>query len=1378
MVLNTVLCAVISACQILRSSLDVLSWWLYASVLCFESTRTRYLQSNFIVLLVLFTAIYDLLAVLYDDDTFLWTHYPHLGKLLWAEDAVVCAVAALGVLRNAIHQDRGHSDVPPELLAKLSPSRSGKGRASPFDRAGILSRISYWWISPFIALGSKRRLEIDDIPDLPREDATAAAARRFKQEFEKEVQHERQHASFLRITRRLYGGEVLFFAAWSTLNKFIGLASPLLIKLFLDWADEKQPELRKGYWLAGAMVFRSILASVSGTQYSLAWKRFDIRVRAGIISAIYDRSLALSSTAKRRYGLGRIANLISVDLGRLVGMPGTVFDMFLIPAEICFALFLLSKEVSYAFVAGLVVLGVMLPVQTLLGGKIQSVTKFMLQFRDERVSLTAECLKAIKTIKLLAWVDTYVEKMDVYRQQEMGRLTVRKYLDALCVFFWASTPVIVQTSVFATVIYTGHDITAANAFTAVSLLDRLIFPMNYFPWIINGFLEARVSALRIREFLFSSNHDDIFSMPPILPPRSKTERQGDAVKTVVEVSDCIFAWGHVDQARDDDVSTPLMGLASQSSTSFELSIEQLTLKQNRDYVVCGSVGAGKSSLLLALLGEMRRQSGQLGVLRPRASYAPQTPWLFRGTVRQNITMCGDETEGKYVDEDLYRHILRVCELEHDLDMRSQSDRAQVSENGSNFSGGQRLRLNLARALYQRTALYLLDDPLSGLDSKTAARIIRNCFSSESERKQVFPVGSTVVLVTHSIHLLDLFPRTVEVIVMDNGEVIETGSYDTLLSPDSQTKFQAMIRGANTHQHERESEQEASVGESDDALNKDATEDGSSEPESDEKEEHRESGVVNLHVWKAYASSIGWPLSLTIALSIAVMQVSRNGLDWWIGVYTNAHNVTPVVFANTLLWITAVNCASVFFRSFLFAFGGLRAATAVYGKLVKSVFGASLSFFDETPVGRILNRFSGDTYSVDESLPFILNIFVKDFADVVGALVILFYGNKFVLLLLVPLSVFYFHLQRAYRPTSRHIRRLDSVTQSPILTMFTETLDGLYVIRAMKLEKEYETAYGRCLNRSQRVSFLGANTGAWFGIRLDMLGVCVTSFVAIFAVAEFHLTGAVNPGILGLTLTYALPIVSKLNAVLGSFIDTEQQMIAVERVKEFADLPDEESSVSASRNVRKGSSSERDNALPSSVWPSAGEIEIRGLTVMYTSASGSSSKVAALSDISCKINAGEKIGVCGRTGAGKSTFLNALFRAVAWTKGSISVDGVDLETLSLRQLRSKLTYIPQEIVLFSGTLRSNLDPDGRFDDHALWRCLSKCGLDLAVSKLPRGLESIVEPGEGTLSKGQSQLLCIARALLRPSNVLCIDEATSSIDYETEQIVAKVCCCCVF
>ncbi|KAG1701039.1 hypothetical protein DVH05_011282 [Phytophthora capsici] len=1244
-------------------------------------------------------------------------------------------------------------------------------KESPLDRAGWVSQLSYNWISPFIKLGKQRRLEMEDVPDLPRRDTTSVAAALFEKELQREFQtHQPSDRSFLRVVRRLYGWEVLLFAVWSTVNKAIGLASPLLLKLFLNWADSSNPSLSEGYYLAAAMVGRSILSAVSGTQYNLAWKRFDLRVRAGLVSAIYSRTLELSGREKRDAGgIGRITNLLSVDVGRIVGMPSTLFDMVLIPAEIAVALVLLSQAVSVAFVAGVAVLAVMLPLQTVLGRKIQSVTADMMHFRDERVGLTAESLKAIRTLKLLGWVVSRLKAMSQSRSLEMGRLQVRKYLDAFCVFFWASTPVIVQVSVFATAVFSGRDISAADAFTAIALLDRLIFPMNYFPWIINGFLEAKVSALRIRGFLFDKENGNSFS-------EECDEKEGN-----ICFRDCEFTWGsRTNQDSENDGSsaeTPLLVEDSLRLNPFVLRIKELDLRPGT-FVVCGPVGAGKSSLLLALLGEIPRRSSSTASYKRRkgssCSYAPQSPWLFRGTVEENITLSTGGHGKDPVDRSRYEQVLRACEL--NVDLRSMKKPYNVGENGSNFSGGQRARINLARALYQQANLYLLDDPLSGLDVTTASKVVTNCFMSSAS---MFPDEAAVVIVTHSLHLLPLFPSDAQILVMDEGRIVEQGTYSTLKRKDPPSRLMTLLKSNSTEDLSEETSASAPEAEPK------ADEPANSTTESDntlttEEEEHRESGVVSWHVWKAYSLDLGWALSVVILLSVAAMQISRNAMDWWIAVYTNKkHLITPREFAMVLLYIAGANIFAVFSRSFLFAYGGLRAARSTYKRLVRSVFAAPLSFFECTPTGRVLNRLSGDTYAVDESLPFILNIFLKDAADVVGALAILFYGNRLVLGLLVPLSVLYFRLQRDYRPSSRHLKRLDAATQSPLLAMFTDTLDGLTVIRAARKQQQYANSYGVRLNLSQKVSFLSSTTGAWFGLRLDMLGVCVTSFVAVFAVVDFNVTGAVNPGVLGLTLTYALPIVGKLNSILNSFVDTERQMIAVERVKEYTDLePEKVKELTKATELPNG-------------WPTAGHISIKALTVTYGPSTSMDHKIdagwewvgpreaaPALKYVTCEVPAGQKLGICGRTGAGKSTLLNALFRAVPWERsGSILIDNVPLDSLNLQDLRSRVTYIPQDVVLFSGTVRSNLDPSGGITDERLWTVLRKChGLANVIAKLENGLDTVIQGGAeeqvATFSQGQAQLLCIARALLRPSKVLCIDEATASIDQETERAISDV------
>ncbi|CAK5129888.1 unnamed protein product [Aphanomyces euteiches] len=1207
------------------------------------------------------------------------------------------------------------------LAPSTQPFVASDGKTSPLDVSSYIGRFVYYWISPFVSLGLRRRFEMEDVPPLPVTDRTASHT------FQVALLQERRAASpsFLRLLMRLYGFEVLGFGLWSTCNKLLSLTSPYLIKKFLEWSSNAAPSSSTGFLLAGLICLQAILSAFSGSQYGLAWSRFDLRLRAGLMAAIYGRTLELTLHEKTAIGMGKITNYISVDLGRLVGMPGSVFDMVLIPLEIIVALVLLSHEVSYAFIAGLVVLAIMLPLQTWLGRQLQTITSDMLRYRDERVELTSETLGGIRVLKLLAWIEHFLSKMRVSRTLEMGRLGSRKYLDALCVVFWASTPVIVQSSVFLTVIYSGHDLTAANAFVAIALLDRLIFPMNYFPWIINGFLEARVSALRLREFLFAP-------LEPLTPPPRPS--------TTCLWHQCTFAWQSQDTTSEDSQTASLL---AHDSLQFQCHLDHFQLDAGQMHVLVGATGAGKTSMLLALLGEMPLVEGKR-IGSPRViSYAPQVPWLYAASIRENITLEANESE---IDSKLYRQVLAAVALDHDLSKHPQGDQTILSDQGANMSGGQRARLGLARALYQRADLYLLDDVISSLDVKTAAHVLQAAFT-------VVPPQATIVLATHSIHLLENIDRPYSILVVDNGRVVEVGSHAELMA-DLNSRFATMLStsGGSSARH-RAAE--------DDKEHEDAT---STEAKAT-NEEHREVGAVPAWMWWHYLSSMGLFVLALLVVSVVVMQLSRNGLDFWIASYTSTHAITPLAFAHGLVVITAVNIVAVTARSFLFAFGGLRAAKRLYDRLVATIFHATLSFFDVTPIGRILNRLSGDTYGVDESLPFILNIFIKDLADVTGTLAILLVSNRAVLLVLVPLSVLYVYLQKIYRPTSRHLKRLDATAQSPLVTTFQATLDGLAIIRGLQRETAWFGRYLGQLDTAQRVSFLNSGANAWFGLRLDFLGVAVTSFVGLYAALQCQWGHPIPSGVLGLTLIYALPVVGKFNAILGSFIATEQNMIAVERVQEYCRVPVED-------ETARGSNESIVN------WPPQGHITLTNVSVRYnvdtwTGLQDENAQperlmgVAALHGVTCHIAAKEKIGICGRTGAGKSTLLQCLFRVVPYG-GKIVIDGIDISSMSLTRLRASLCFIPQDAMLFKGSVRANVDPMDLYSDAAIWTALEQCCLKNTVQQFPLQL---MEPlvGETKLSRGQAQLLCICRALLRQSKVVCVDEATASIDHATEQLV---------
>lgn len=766
-----------------------------------------------------------------------------------------------------------------------------------------------------------------------------------------------------------------------------------------------------------------------------------------------------------------------------------------------------------------------------------------------------------------------------HRSNEMRKLKARKYLDAFCVFFWASTPVFVQSSVFVAVIYSGSDLSAANAFVAVALLNKLIYPMNYFPWIISGILEARISAIRIRDLLY-------------IETSGRQLTQNRIKEQYVSFQEATFTWQALsknDRSIQDESQETL--LSGEQTKSFCLEIDHLNIAKGSLIIVLGQVGSGKSSFLLSILGELRQTNGKFFSSFDGASYAPQIPWLLQGTIRDNILL------GSPYDSQRYSDVVESCALQADFLSFEHGDQRKLHGNGATLSGGQRSRIALARAMYQYSDLYLFDDPTNALDVKTSAHIFENCFGSKSN-------NATTILATNAIQHLPLCQRDAYVVVLKEGRILERGNYLNFIKDDA-SYIGRMIK---TH------------GAISLSLNKDESNISSktSIPLAkfqDASAEHRESGIISRTVWISYGVSIGGCLCLSIIVFVLLMQASRNALDGWLAIYTtpNHHGILPAQFAEGLILLTIINCVLGIFRSFLFAFGGLRAAYRIYDTLVDRLLHATMKFIDETSMGRILNRISGDTYAIDESLPFTLNIFLKQFFEALGGIILVPYGSPYICILFVPLGIAYYYFQQYYRPSSRHLKRLDSVYQSPLLELFTDSVGGLHIIRAAKLQNSFMMSYKSCLEASQRMSFFSSAAGSWFSVRLELLSVLITCFVTIYAAYEvLHpklrlLLGTdsqYNTGILGLTLTYALPMVYQLNSLLNTFIDTEKLMVSLERINEFSLIP--------------GENNESNVEEVASTWPVRGVVVLSNLSVKYDN-------TVALRTVSMTIQGGESVG---------------------------------------------------------------------------------------------------------------------------------------------------------
>ncbi|NXS45357.1 MRP7 protein, partial [Balaeniceps rex] len=1218
------------------------------------------------------------------------------------------------------------------------------------DGESWLSHFFYVWMNPLMKRGYQWKLnQPQDVYVLPRQLQAARVCDRSHCAQEAVRLFSVLHAAF---GLRFYSLGLLKLA-----GNLLGFSGPLLLNLLVNFMESRQEPLSHGVLYALGLFAGSFLGALLRNQFSYEVNKVTLMVRAAIISAIYRKALRVSSTSLTRFTVGEIVNFMSTDTSRLVNFCLSFHEVWSLPFQFAITLYLLYQQVGVAFLGGLALALLLVPINKVIANRIMMNNKEMLKHKDTRVKLMTEFLCGIRVIKFYAWEKHFSTRINACRAKELQKLRAIKYLDAVCVYLWAALPVVVSIAIFITYVLLGHQLTATKVFTALALVGMLILPLNSFPWVLNGTLEAKVSLDRIQRFLELVDQD-------LEAYYALDSPSGTA--TALEMLCAAFSWV---PAEEESTRQPL------STGTLQLHIENLSVRKGMLLGVVGKVGSGKSSLLAAITGELIKQGGRLYVcdLEQGFGLATQEPWIQFTTVRENILF------GREYDARLYEEVVEACALSEDLNILPAGDQTEVGENGVTLSGGQKARIALARAVYQEKELYLLDDPLAAVDADVANHLMQKCILGVLKHK-------TRILCTHRTEFLE---KADALLLIDNGRIVKTGTpADILPLVEAFPKFKDMDK-----RRKDKGLYLASSRGQEEAVETEA-EDSTQNNHLIHKEEEKKEGAVAFQVYKAYWLAVGSYLALSILFSLLLMQASRNISDWWLSHWISsisqtantsvtvcsasppspglllfsivglvspiqALDTTPVPSNGSLDVnfylivygsIAGANSLFTILRAFLFAYGTIRAATVIHNRLLQRALKATVTFFDTTPTGRILNRFSSDLYCVDDSLPFILNIFLANMYGLLGMLVIITYGLPWIGLVLLPLAALYFSIQRYYRRTSRELKRLYSITLSPIYTHFSETLSGLGSIRAMRATQRFELENQLHLEQNQRCLFASNTAMQWLDIRLQMIGVAVVTTIAGIAIIQ-HQKQLGNPGLVGLALSYALSVTSLLSGLISSFTLTETMMVSVERTEEYTtDIPLE----SQDKLVQVAAD-----------WPSQGLVEFQQVVLAYRAGLPN-----ALDGVNFTVYPGEKVGIVGRTGSGKSTLFLALFRMLELKSGRILLDGVDSQLVGLEELRSRLAIIPQDPFLFSGSIRENLDPQGKWTDAELHEVLEQCHLWDAVTQMG-GLDSELGERGKSLSVGQRQLVCLARALLTRAKVLCIDEATASVDQKTDQLLQQ-------
>uniref|UniRef100_A0A8C1J762 Multidrug resistance-associated protein 1 n=1 Tax=Cyprinus carpio TaxID=7962 RepID=A0A8C1J762_CYPCA len=1101
---------------------------------------------------------------------------------------------------------------------------------------------------------------------------------------------------------RTFGPYFLVSSLYKIIHDILMFVGPEILRLLIQFVNDSSAPDWHGYFYTTLLFVCTCVQTLILQKYFHVCFVTGMRLRTAIVGAVYRKALVITNAARRTSTVGEIVNLMSVDAQRFMDLITYINMIWSAPLQVILALYFLWQNLGPSVLAGIAVMVLMVPLNAVIAMKTKTYQVAQMKSKDNRIKLMNEVLNGIKVLKLYAWELAFKDKVSAIRESELRVLKKTAYLGAVSTFTWVCAPFLVALSTFAVyVLVDEHNILdAQKAFVSLALFNILRFPLNMLPMVISSMVQASVSMKRLRVFL---SHEELDEDNVERPAISSCESNS------IRIVDGAFSW-----SKDDSPTLKRINVC---------------IPEGALVAVVGHVGSGKSSLLSALLGEMQKQEGYVSI-KGSVAYVPQQAWIQNATLKDNILF------GRDAKDSWYQKVVEACALLPDLEILPGGDSTEIGEKGVNLSGGQKQRVSVARAVYCSCAVYLLDDPLSAVDAHVGKHIFEKVIGPQGLLQ-----GRTRVLVTHGLSFL---PQVDLILVMVDGEITEMGSYTELLG--RQGAFAEFLHTyTNTEQEEVEESVAGEAGllisellsysktpqktEPNDvaASKKTKSADAARLTEADKAN----TGRVKLSVFWEYMKAIGLPLSIFSIFLFFCHHLSSLGSNYWLSLWTDdpvINNTQPnremrlgVYGALGISQGIAVFCYSV-----AVSVGGILASRYLHQTMLYNVLRSPMSFFERTPSGNLVNRFAKETDTIDSVIPSIIKMFMGSMFNVLGSCAVILIATPLVAIIIPPLGLFYFFVQRFYVASSRQLKRLESVSRSPVYTHFNETLLGTSVIRAFGEQQRFITESDGRVDHNQKAYFpsIVANREVRIQTRCPLMSLLVPYFPQVTA---------------------------SLNWLVRMSSELETNIVAVEKVKEYGDTEKE-----AEWRLEH-------STLPAG-WPTAGHIEIHNFGLRYRE-----DLELAISDISVNIEGGEKVGIVGRTGAGKSSLTLGLFRIIEAAQGEIRIDGVNVAELGLHELRSRITIIPQDPVLFSGSLRMNLDPFDGYTDEDVWRALELAHLKNFVSGLPDKLNHECSEGGENLSLGQRQLVCLARALLRKTKILVLDEATAAVDLETDNLI---------
>ncbi|GJJ72924.1 ATP-binding cassette, subfamily C (CFTR/MRP), member 1 [Entomortierella parvispora] len=1287
--------------------------------------------------------------------------------------------------------------------------------ASPYEKANLFSRYWFFYLQHIISAGYKKPLQGSDVADMmPQRIKTQFSYSLLANQWDQHVLKRRNQGKeprLILLVLKAYGVQWIPILVYRVLASILSFVAPVLMNQLLSFTgsystDAPMPVVL-GIILSFGMFFSTIASALLEGQFNQLIMNMGIEARTALISMIYRKALRLSPAARNEQSPGDIQNHMSVDAERWSeALP--LLPMWLsIPFEICIALWLLYQQLGWAAIAGAGTVVVVSPVQAWIASFFARAKDEKLAAMDNRIRLLNEVFSGIKIVKLYGWESSFRAKVAVFRNRELAILRKIGVAFSFMTIMFSSLTLLmalVSFSIFASV--SDGVINSQTIFVSITLFGLLNRPIGMLSFTTGETMGLIVATRRIQKYLLAEELSE-GSIEHI------DELPNDLSLPVIEVKDGVFAWDkegpevetekqikarekkEAKKAKQEAKEALEAGLPAPTpgtpiERNYEPTLKDINLSVHCGYLtaVVGRVGQGKTSLFNAMIGDMYKRRGTVKI-NGRIAYAPQQPWIINATLKDNVVF------GCTFDQERYDRIVFAAGLTPDFEMLPAADLTEIGERGINLSGGQKQRVSLARAAYQDADIYLLDDPLSAVDAHVDQHLWKHLIGPEGLLN-----SKTRLLVTHGIHHLH---EADQIVVIKDGVITETGQYQELM--DAKNAFYQLIEDYSVKQRQRDTDSESmndaetvkEMDETTEIAHAHALHDKAMETQVEKQDENAELveeeemkvGSIHWHVYKVYAKAASYRNAIQVLILFVVIQSCQIGTNTWlqnwvevvndtthsVGYYMGIYAVLVVGFMLLTVWTSYTTMVSA----------GVRASERLHNDLLNNVLRLPMSFFDTTPVGRVINRFSSDCFSIDEQIPWAFHDMFFCFVSVMGSLIVIVVTTPIFLVIVPPVFLVYVFVQSYYIASSRAFKRIESISKSPMYQHFSETLSGVSTIRAMRCNERFIVENATKSDLASNAHFVWAVGNRWLNARLEALGSIIVLAASLFSVFSRN---SLNASMVGLSLSYALNITQDITWMVRCFCELQNELVGVERVKEYSEKNQE-------------APNETDVVLPES-WPSQGNIVFKNYSTRYRQGMD-----LVIKNVSFEVLPGEKVGIVGRTGAGKSSLTLALFRVIEaanshWAKashngsdydsdpskvdvlpaelekveveedgGSIEIDGVDISTIGLEHLRQHLAIIPQDPTLFVGTVRDNLDPFEQSQDLEIWEALERAHLKEYISSMPAGLSCEVTQNGENFSVGQRSLICLARALLRKTKILILDEATAAVDVETDELIQK-------